>query len=51
MVKNIHLLTVNNFINGKEYSLTVPYKDDIAVYTRNHASLNFPEMYIAIKTE
>ena len=35
------LLTVNNFIKGKRYSLTALYKDDIAVYTWDHNFLNF----------
>ena len=35
------LLTVNNLINGKWYSLTAFYKDDIAMYTRDHSFLNF----------
>ena len=46
------LLTVNNFINGKLYSLVALYKDDIAVYTCDHNSLNFlrvPSPSIRIK--
>ena len=35
------LLTVNNFIKGKWYSLTALYKDDTAVYTWDHSFLNF----------
>ena len=35
------LLTVNNFINGKRYSLIILYKDGIAVYTCDHRFLNF----------
>ena len=40
---------LNNFINGNWYSLTVLYKDDIAVYTCDHNFLNFLRLYIAIK--
>ena len=35
------LLTVINFINGKWYSLSIFYKDDIALCTCDHSFLNF----------
>ena len=35
------LLTVNNFIYIKWYSLAALYKDDIVVYNCDHSFLNF----------
>ena len=35
------MIEVDNFINGKWYTLTFLYKDDIAVYTCDHSVLKF----------